>query len=67
MLKAKDLRDKSVDELKAILLDTRKSLFEMTNEAQLTKDSSNRDKIRTMKKEVARLLTIIKEKDVASN
>lgn len=67
MLKAKDLRDKSVDELKAILLDTRKSLFEMTNEAQLSKDTTNRDKIYTMKKDVARLLTIIKEKDVASN
>lgn len=67
MLKAKDLRDKSVDELKAILLDTRKSLFEMTNEAKLSKDSSNRDKIRTMKKDVAKLLTVINEKDVVSN
>ncbi len=67
MLKTKDIRDKSVDELKAILLDTRKSLFEMTNEAQLSKDSSNRDKIRTMRKDVARLLTIIKEKDLITN
>jgi ribosomal protein L29 len=67
MIKAKELRDKSADELKAILLDTRKILFELSNEMQLSKESTNRDKIRTMKKDVARLLTVIKQKDVSSN
>lgn len=65
MLKAKELKDKSVDELHALLLDTRKQLFELTNEGKLSKDSTNRDKICIMKKDVARLLTVIREKDLS--
>lgn len=65
MLKANELRDKSVDELLAILLDTRKQLFELTNEAKLSKDASSGDKLRTMKKDVARLLTVINQKSLS--
>lgn len=66
MVKANELRDKSLEELEAILLDTHKQLFEQKNAIQTTKDVSNSNSIRLLKKDVARLLTVMKEKEVVS-
>ncbi|MEC7839660.1 MAG: 50S ribosomal protein L29 [Chlamydiota bacterium] len=67
MMKAKELRDKSVEELQAILLDTRKELFSIRNEVKETKKADNPEKTKHMKKFVARLLTVIREKSLAAS
>jgi len=67
MLKAKELQDKSVDELNSLLLETRQHLFKLKNEMELSKETKNRDGIRIKRKEIARLLTVINQKDVLSN
>lgn len=67
MLKTNELRDKSADELEVLLLETRNHLFKLRNETQLSKESKNRSEIRTKRKDIARLLTVINEKDVLSN
>lgn len=66
-MKPEELRDKSVDELEAILDDTLSELFVMRNEAQTSKDSKNSNKIRLARKDVARLKTILKEKELVTN
>ena len=67
MLKTNELRDKSADELEVLLLETRNHLFRLRNEIQQSKESKNRGEIRTKRKDIARLLTVINEKDVLSN
>lgn len=65
MTKAKDLRDKSVEELEASYNDTRKELFHLRNGMQRDKKSEKPHLVRLMKKEIARLLTILHEKQSA--
>jgi len=67
MNKANELRDKSVEELQAILLDTRKELFAIRNEVRETKKADNPEKTKHMKKMVARLLTVIREKALVTD
>lgn len=62
MLKAKDLRDQTVDELNASYEDLCKEMFKLKNEARLTKKVEKPHLIREKKKDVARLLTVMNEK-----
>lgn len=62
MLKAKDLRDQTVDELEATYEDICKEMFKLKNEARLTKKTEKPHLIRQKKKDVARLLTVMSEK-----
>jgi large subunit ribosomal protein L29 len=60
--KANEFRDLSVAELEAAHLEARKNLFEMVNEAQREKKVEKPHRIREKRKEIARLLTLITEK-----
>lgn len=65
MLKAKDLRDQSVEELEANLADSKRSLFELKNELRKSKKIEKPHQIRETRKGIAKLLTIINEKRLA--
>jgi large subunit ribosomal protein L29 len=62
MLKAKQLRDQSVDELEAQVLDTRMELFTLVNSKKQTKKLEKPHLIQTKRRDIARLKTVIGEK-----
>jgi large subunit ribosomal protein L29 len=62
MQKAKNLRDKSVDELKALSLELSKDIYRMRNELKITKKLDKPHLIKHMKKDRARVLTVLSEK-----
>ncbi len=62
MSKAKDYRDMSVEELNALVTDTQKELFLLVNEHKLTKKLEKPHLIWSKKKDIARLLTVLTEK-----
>ena len=66
LLKAKDLRDKSVDELKSELKTLYNDLFE-AKMALHSRKLENLSSIREIKKSVARFYTVIKEKEELEN
>jgi large subunit ribosomal protein L29 len=63
MLKAKDLRDQSIEELEAALLDAKKELFELNNELKQTRKIEKPHLLRERKKDIAKILTVIREKE----
>ncbi len=66
MTKAKDLRDLSLDELVANCEDERKKLYMLVNEKKQTRQFEKPHRIPQAKKEIARMLTIISEKQMAN-
>jgi large subunit ribosomal protein L29 len=62
MGKAKEYRDMSIPELNALIDDTQKELFKIVNEFKLTKKLEKPHLIRQKKKEKARMLTVLTEK-----
>lgn len=62
MLKASSLRDMSVEELEATLETISKELFELVNEMSRTKKLVKVHLLRQKRKDKARLLTILHEK-----
>ncbi len=65
MLKAKDLRDKSDEELQMALEDTQKELYKLKDERKLTKKLDKPHLLRTKQKDIARILTVQTEKKKA--
>lgn len=66
MTKAKEMRDQSFEELEAHLNDSRKALFELVNAVRLSKKADKPHLITQTKKEIARLHTVITEKQAAN-
>lgn len=66
MIKAKELRDQSIDELKAVLWETKKQLFELKNEKKRTKKLDKPHLLREKRKDIAKLLTVMNEKQMAT-
>lgn len=66
MTKASNLRDMAVPELELALADTSKELYTLVNEMKRTKKSEKPHLIRLKKKERARLLTILQQKQSAN-
>jgi large subunit ribosomal protein L29 len=62
MAKASDLRDMTVNELEVALNDLSKELFEMVNEFKRAKKLEKPHLLKQKRKEKARLLTILHEK-----
>lgn len=62
MTKASNLRDMTVPELELALVDLGKELYNLVNEIKRTKKLEKPHLIRLKKKEKARLLTILHEK-----
>lgn len=65
MLKAKDLRDQSIEELEATLVDSKKELYQLQNEKKQTKKLEQPHRLKERKKDIAKILTIIAEKNNA--
>lgn len=66
MAKAKELRDQSIEELKAIYADLSKELFQMRNEMKVTRKIEKSHLVRVKKKNRARVMTILREKEMAA-
>lgn len=66
MTKAQVFRDQSIEELGAKYNELRKELYELINIKQSTKKLDQPHKIREIKKDIARVLTIIGEKHAAN-
>lgn len=66
MTKASDLRDQSIEELEAALIDARKALFMLRNEFNQGTRVEQPHRLSLQRKEIARLLTVLHEKQMAS-
>jgi len=66
MAKAKELRDQTADELKAIYHDLSRELFQMKNEVKVTRKIEKSHLIRMKKKDRARVMTILREKELTA-
>lgn len=64
-MKAKELRDQSLNELEAMYKETQKELYKLSNEAQRLKKVEKPHLIKKNKKQIARLLTVMTEKQTA--
>lgn len=62
MLKAKQLRDQSIEELEATLSDTKKNLYALRNQLKQTKKLDRPHQLNEMKKDAAKILTVLGEK-----
>lgn len=62
MLKAQDLRDQSVEELKAQVAEKRRALFDLTNTLKMSHKLDKPHLVRETRKDIARLLTVLNEK-----
>lgn len=66
MIKAKELVDKSVEELEAVYRETCQEHFELLNKYKLTKKLDQPDQLKKKRRMKARLLTIIRQKKSAA-
>lgn len=62
MLKAQEIHDKSVQEIESLLVAARKELYAIVNAAQFTKKLEKPHLKREKRKEIARLLTVLRSK-----
>lgn len=67
MYKAKELRDQSIEELEAIYTDSCKQLFQLNNKRATEKSGNAPHERKHARKDIARLLTIISEKQRQRN
>ncbi len=63
MVKAKELRDQSQEDLKALYQDLSKELFQMRNEMKVARKMEKPHLARIKKKDRARVMTILREKE----
>jgi large subunit ribosomal protein L29 len=66
MSKAQKFREQSKEELEALLVDLRKELYTLVNESKQAQKFEKAHRIPETKKDVARVLTILKEKQAAN-
>lgn len=65
-MKASELRDQTVDELQALLQEKQSELFVLTNKLEREKKTENPGERKKMRKDIARIHTILREKELAS-
>ncbi len=65
MTKAKDLRTQSNEELKAQVQDMRKEIFELRNALSSKREDVKPSQISVKKKDLARILTVLRERELA--
>ncbi len=66
MATAREFREKSDDELQALLIDLKKDLFKAVNETKRTKKADHPEQVRSKRRDIAKLLTVVREKQLAS-
>jgi len=64
MSKASQFRDQSIEELEAKIIDVRKEIYTIVNNQKLTKQKDKPHRLRLLKREIARILTVIRERQV---
>ncbi len=62
MLKSKELRDKSIDELESTYRDLCQELFQITNEHRMSKKLDKPHRLKEKRRDKARLLTVLQQK-----
>lgn len=62
MYKAKELRDQSLEDLEATLVDSRRKLFDLVNAFNAQKKREKPHEIKHVKKDIARVLTVLGQK-----
>lgn len=62
MQKAKDLRNQSLEELSLLMEDIDKDLYNLRNELKGTKKLDKPHKLKELKKDKAKILTVLTEK-----
>lgn len=67
MAKAKELRDQSVEDLKALYQDLSKELFQLRNEMKVTRKMEKPHLVRIKKKVRARAMTLLREKEIRAS
>jgi large subunit ribosomal protein L29 len=65
MKKAKEFRDLSIEELTANYEDACQQLFQLRNEREHSKKMEKPQRLPLLKKEIARMLTVLREKQPA--
>lgn len=63
MYKAKELKNQSIEELRATCAESRKQLFDLRGRQRSRKDGAKHHEIKHVRKNIARLLTVIGEKE----
>ncbi len=66
MAKAKELRDLSQEDLKALYQDLSKELFQMRNEMKIARKMDKPHLVRMKRKDRARAMTILREKELTA-
>lgn len=67
MAKAKELRERSTQELEAQVLDLRKEIFGIRNSVSSKKEDAKPQQIQVKRKDVARILTVLRERQLQQN
>jgi large subunit ribosomal protein L29 len=62
MRKASELKDQSVEELRAIYHDLSREIFQLKNEARMTRKMETPHLVRDKKRDRARVLTVLRQK-----
>ena len=65
-MKLQEIREKSVDELKELVLDSKKELFTLKMSHNKLKQLENTAQIRNKKREIARMKTVLRQKELES-
>jgi large subunit ribosomal protein L29 len=67
MAKAKEFREQSAEDLKALYQDLSKELFQLRNEMKVTRKIEKAHMVRIKKKDRARVMTILREKEIRAS
>lgn len=67
MAKAKDIREQSTQELESQVLDLRKEIFGIRNAVSSKKEDVKPHQIQVKRKDVARILTVLRERQLQQN
>ncbi len=63
-MKLQEIKEKSIDELKDIILESKKELFTLRMGHNKLKQLENTASIKNKKKEIARLKTVLRQKEL---
>ena len=61
-MKAKELRDLSIEELELKQTEFRKEIYALLNEFKMSKNSEGAHRIPQLRRDIARILTVLNEK-----
>lgn len=66
-MKAKDLRDQTIDELRQMCEETEKQIFDLRAKTAMGEGSDQPLRIRYLKRDLARIKTVIREQEALQN